>query len=117
MAPFVVGILVPIGFFVMLFGVLYVYFTTRNRERLAMIDKGADASLFQNPDRVSNIFKWGMFMVGIAVGIIFASILASADVLAEEVSYPAMIFLFGGLSLILVHLIELKREKAKEEKA
>jgi ABC-type Fe3+-siderophore transport system permease subunit len=100
MAPFVVGILVPIGFFIMLFGILYVYFTTRNRERLAMIDKGADASLFQNPDRISNIFKWGMFMVGIGVGIIFGSILASADVLAEEVSYPSMIFLFGGLSLM-----------------
>lgn len=113
MAPFVVGILVPIGFFVMLFGILYVYFTTRNRERLAMIDKGADASLFQNPDRVSNIFKWGMFMVGIAVGIILGAVLASANILDEGVSYPSMIFLFGGLSLIIVHLIEKKRQKTE----
>jgi ABC-type Fe3+-siderophore transport system permease subunit len=113
MAPFVVGILVPIGFFVMLFGILYVYFTTRNRERLAMIDKGADASLFQNPDRVSNIFKWGMFMVGIAIGIIFGAVLASSNIMDEGVSYPSMIFLFGGLSLIVVHLIEKKRQKTE----
>ncbi|GET33501.1 hypothetical protein PbJCM13498_23640 [Prolixibacter bellariivorans] len=113
MAPFVVSILVPIGFFVMLFGILYVYYTTRNRERLAMIEKGADASLFQDPDRISNIFKWGMFMVGIAVGIILGSAFASADILDEGVSYPSMIFLFGGLSLIIVHLIEKKRQKTE----
>lgn len=113
MAPFVVSILVPIGFFVMLFGILYVYYTTRNRERLAMIEKGADASLFQNPDRISNIFKWGMFMVGIAVGIILGSAFASANIMDEGVSYPSMIFLFGGLSLIVVHLIEKKRQKTE----
>lgn len=115
MAPFLVSILVPIGFFAMLFGIMYVFYTTRNRERLALIEKGADASLFHDPDRISNIFKWGMFMVGIAVGIVLGFVLASANLLDSGVSYPSMIFLFGGLSLILVHYIERKKEGKKAD--
>ena len=33
---------VPVAMFACVFGILYVYFTTRNRERMAMIEKGAD---------------------------------------------------------------------------
>ena len=29
-----------------IFGVFYLYFSTRNKERLALIEKGADASIF-----------------------------------------------------------------------
>ncbi|MDA0714452.1 MAG: hypothetical protein O2867_04050 [Bacteroidetes bacterium] len=41
-----VEILVPISLFLIVFGIFYIYFTTRHRERLALIEKGADASLF-----------------------------------------------------------------------
>ena len=35
-----------IALFATVFGIMYVFYTTRNKERLALIDKGADASLF-----------------------------------------------------------------------
>jgi len=35
-----------IAFFATIFGIYYVSVTTRNKERMALIDKGADASLF-----------------------------------------------------------------------
>jgi len=35
------GIFVPLAFFLALFAILYVYWTTRTKERLALIDKGS----------------------------------------------------------------------------
>jgi hypothetical protein len=34
-----------IALFATVFGIMYVHYTTRNKERLALIEKGADASL------------------------------------------------------------------------
>ena len=39
-------LLIPISFFLVVFGIIYLYFSTRNKERLALIEKGADASIF-----------------------------------------------------------------------
>ena len=35
-----------IALFAAIFGIMYVYYTTRHKERMALIEKGADASLF-----------------------------------------------------------------------
>ena len=39
MGPFAVGMLVPLGCFAMIFGIVYLVVTSRNRERLAMIER------------------------------------------------------------------------------
>jgi hypothetical protein len=44
------GILIPFAFFALVFASLYVYLTTRNKERLALIEKGADPALFKQKD-------------------------------------------------------------------
>jgi len=107
-----------IAFFATIFGIMYVFYTTRNRERLALIDKGAAASLFNTGKEGQKFsFSWGkvslkigMLAMGVAVGIIIAAILAQANVLDEHALFPAMIFFFGGLSLVLFYLID-KRNK------
>jgi hypothetical protein len=104
-----------IALFATVFGILYMFYTTRNRERLALIEKGAEASLFNTgKDRV-NIFNWskftlkvGMLSMGIAVGILVGAILGQAGVLDEDACYGAMIFFFGGLSLVLFYVIDRK---------
>ena len=109
-------VLTFIALFAAIFGILYVYYTTRHRERLALIDKGADASLFNTgKERAKSGINWskvtlkvGMFFMGIALGIITAAIMSDAGVLEEEANYPSMIFLFGGLSLVLYYLIDRK---------
>jgi len=40
------GIVIPASLFLTIFGIVYLYFSTRNKERLALIEKGADASNF-----------------------------------------------------------------------
>jgi hypothetical protein len=108
-------IIVPIAIFGTIFGILYVFFTTRNKERLALIEKGADASLFASPKRINNnktfALKAGMFLVGIALGLLLGNVIAETTRLKEEVAYFSMTFLCGGLSLIIFYFLEKKMIK------
>ena len=107
-----------IAFFATVFGIMYVHYTTRNKERMALIEKGADASMF-NTGKGNNrpAYNWskvtlkiGMFFMGVAVGVIAGATLSYAGILYEGANYPAMIFFFGGLSLVLFYLIERKNK-------
>lgn len=103
-----------IALFAALFGILYVFLTSRNKERMALIEKGADASLFNTgKEGTRKPFSWskftlkvGMLFMGIAVGIIVAGIFSNAGILTEDANYPSMIFFFGGLSLVLYYVID-----------
>lgn len=110
------GVISSIAFFATFFGVMYIFFTTRNKERMALIEKGADASLFntgkegtRNPVNWGKItLKFGMFLMGIALGIIVGALLSQSGVLNEGANYVSMILLFGGLSLVLFYVIDRK---------
>ncbi|MCX6321473.1 MAG: hypothetical protein NTX93_06660 [Bacteroidia bacterium] len=105
-----------IALFATVFGIMYVHYTTRNKERLALIEKGADASLFNTGKEGHKFtFAWGkltlkigMLFMGIALGIMAGAILSYAGVLDEDANYPSMIFFFGGLSLVLFYVIDRK---------
>lgn len=107
-----------IAFFATVFGIMYVYYTTRNKERLALIEKGADASLFNTGKEGRGSYGWGklslklgMLLTGIGLGIIAGAILESASVFPSEVAgYFSMIFIFGGLALILFYIIDRKNK-------
>ena len=104
-------VLIPMTMFICAFGILYVYFTTRHKERLSLIEKGADPALFQSKKSWGNTsMRIGMFLVGIALGILTGNILAETTQLKDEVAYFSMIFLFGGTSLILYYLILEKKK-------
>jgi hypothetical protein len=108
--------LVFIALFATFFGVMYVFYTNRNKERMALIEKGADASLFNTGKEGSKFsFSWskftlklGMLAMGISVGIIVAALMANTGIMDEDALYPAMIFFFGGLSLVLFYIIDRK---------
>lgn len=104
-------IFVPIGFFLALFAILYVYWSNRTKERLALIEKGIDAGIFKSTPSKYALLKWGIFLMGAAVGVIAGYILSL--VINEVVAYFAMIFLFGGVGLITAYLI-IKKLSQKE---
>ena len=116
MGPFAAGILIPIGFFAMIFGIAYLGFTTRNRERMALIERGADPTLFEARKKVNNngTMKVGLFFLGIGLGVVVAYLVSSGGGMDEGAAYPSMIFIFGGLALIVSHLWERKQEKEDE---
>jgi hypothetical protein len=103
------GIFVPIGFFLAIFAILYVYWTTRTKERLALIEKGADASIFKTEPSKYALLKWGIFLIGLAVGVITG--FALSNVVNEVVAFFTMIFFFGGVGLIVAHFVTSKLAK------
>lgn len=99
-----------------IFGIFYVWVSTRNKERMALIEKGADASLFATKKRsFTNItLKIGMLAVGIGLGILVGSLLVQYTTLRPQVAFPSMIFLLGGLFLVGNAFIE-KNQRTKME--
>jgi hypothetical protein len=97
-----------------LFGVMYVYYTTRNRERMALIEKNADPSILKpgsNGGFKLFAIKFGMLLMGIGLGILVGNILTATTVLKEEVAYFSMIFLFGGAGLFTSYFVGKKLQK------
>ena len=95
--------LIPISFFAMVYGI--VYLIIRRKERLALIEKGADASIFESSKKEPSSLKWGLLLIGIGVGILLGKVLAVYTRLNEEAAFFSMICLFGGIGLIIFHVI------------
>lgn len=107
------GVLIPFAFFALVFGSLYIHLTTRNKERLAMIEKGVNPEIFtQRPEEKSGYgtFKFGLFLIGVALGIIAGYFLYESG-MDETAAYFSMIFLFGGIGLVVSYLLQKKLEK------
>lgn len=95
------------------FGILYVFFTTRNKERLALIEKGAEASLF-NTGSKNNVTKVilniGLLAIGIGVGVLLGTLLEEIG-LDDDMAYSSMIFICGGIGLVAGFFLTRKLEK------
>lgn len=111
------AIVIVVTIFAAIFGMYYMFITARNRERLALIEKGADASLFKSAKEpgdgtFGNMFsalKIGLFLIGIGLGIAMGYFVSLSG-MDEGASYPSMIFLFGGLGLVVYYLISKKKQ-------
>jgi len=97
-------IIVPIIFGI-LFGIFYLHYSTRNKERLALIEKGADASIF-NLGKRHTAPTWKVFilntaflLMGIGLGVFLASVFDTYSNLDSEAIYPALIFFTAGVGL------------------
>jgi len=98
-------------FFLSIFGVFYLYITTRNRERMAMIEKGVDPALFstvREPKKGRSTgsgwkfsLKSGMLIIGIGIGFVI-SVLFNG--MLDNRVYPLLvigiIFICGGSGLV-----------------
>jgi hypothetical protein len=105
--------LTPVFILAIIFGsvVMLVYLNIRKKERMLLIEKGADASIFATKSESSPSLKWGIFLTGLAIGLLIGNILEYYAGMPAEVAYFSMIFLFGGLGLIIYYLIENKKSK------
>lgn len=111
-------VLVFIVLFLVVFGIAYLYFSTRNKERLALIEKGAEASIFVKGKREGAAPFWQIFilnfallLMGIGLAIFIASLMVNAMAVDEEVAYPGSIFLMAGLGLYLGFTLTKKLDK------
>lgn len=108
-------ILIPlfavIGNFMAIIIFIYFYFTSRHRERMALIESGRDASIFKrdkNPSTRS--LKYGIVAVMAGLGLVVGTILDKLG-MPEEVAYFSMVLIFGGIGLLAYYfLLKAKRE-------
>lgn len=91
-----------------IFAIAYLYFSTRNKERLALIEKGADASIFVKGKREHTAPIWkvlilnlALLLMGIGLGTFLASLLDNYTTLDEDALYPAIIFFMAGVGLFV----------------
>ena len=113
------AILIPISFFLTIFAILYLYFSTRNRERLALIEKGVDANVFVRTKSQGYVASWKVFLINfaillISVGVAIFLAAALVEILGvyEEVAYPGTIITLAGVGLLAGYSVTKKLENA-----
>jgi uncharacterized oligopeptide transporter (OPT) family protein len=104
-----IPILVPISMFTMVFGIVYL----RNRERMAMIERGMDPRLNKPKASGYNTYTltWGLLLIGAGIGLFLAYILDNTafkgfNEEGEPAIYFALIAICGGAGLFLSYKIE-----------
>ena len=101
-----VAILIPLSFFAMVFGVVYLY----KKENLAMIEKGMNPKdkLFRPAPFRS--LKWGLLLLGAGMGLLIAFFIDMNLPYRIEPAgiYFALIAMGGGLGLIGSYFVEKK---------
>ena len=113
----IVPILTTTVVFATIFGIVYIVVTARNKERMALIEKGADPKFFESAktSSKSSILKWGLLLAGSGFGLFLGGILVGGGMLQEGAAYAGMMSLFGGLGLIVAYRIERQSDKSKEK--
>ncbi len=103
-----------------IFGVFYLYFSTRNKERMSLIEKGADASIFIKGSANKTAPFWkvlilnlGLLAMGIGFGILLGTLLSyhfgydgswenrPENAIDSGVFYAASVFLSAGGALLI----------------
>jgi len=106
-----------VSLFVIIFGIFYLHYSTRNKERLALIEKGADASIFfsAKAQKKSSVPIWkvlilnlAVLLIGIGSGIFLGSILEAYTLIDEGVAYAGSVFLMAGIGLFTGFILSKK---------
>ena len=107
-------VLIPLIIFSAIFGIVFVVISARNRERMAVIDKGVNPKDFitQKSFRPSTygILKWALLLVGLGLGLFIGSLIETYTEIQEEPAYFASALFFGGMGLVLAFLIQKRAE-------
>jgi predicted MFS family arabinose efflux permease len=85
----------------------------RRKERLIMVEKGTNMPEIKDEKFTFSSLKFGVFFIGIGLGVLVANILCVTTRIESEVAYFSMIFLFGGIALVIAHFLE-KRDTEKQ---
>lgn len=106
-----VEMLIPIAFFATVFGIIFIIIQARNKERMALIEQGADPGLFaKQPNRRGLLLKIAMFIVGAGVGLILGSIISTIGLLPEGIAEIAMLMVCSGMALMASYFLIRKLE-------
>jgi len=116
-----------VALFASAFGIFYMYYVTRNKERMAMIEQGTETSLFKaikqpreprnrTYNNVKFTLKFGTFLIGLGIGFVLAVLLEQAFMIEEiELFVIGLVFVFGGLGLVTGYFLGLRIDNKRKE--
>ncbi len=119
------GILVPIILFIVIGWIIKVLSDNHTKNLLIEKEMVNESVKFLYTDRlekyVPSSLKWGMVLVAVGLAIFLGKILTGvpgimAHTRDEEAIIFALMFIFGGLALIIYYSIAVKMMKKEEEK-
>jgi len=119
MASQIIAIFIPLsavigGIFMIIFIRRYEYL-----EKNKMIEKGMDPSSLMKSKRSSGwgAVRFAFTAIGIGIGIILAGWLDASSYMNDDIAYPAMILVMGGIGLLTgTHYAKTQERKEKEQK-
>lgn len=105
-AAMLIPILVPLGSFAMIFGIVYL----RTRENMAMIEKGMNPKRYANMPAPFRSLKTGLLFLGAGFGLLIAYLIDNGTHTPHEPApvYFSLIAIGGGLGLIGSYITEKK---------
>jgi hypothetical protein len=112
-----VGVMVPIVAIISTFTMIVFIRKYDNDEKMAMIAKGItppaknSKSYNVNP---SHSLRWGFVLIGFGVGLLMGNFLEHIIEIDEETAHFSMIFIFGGLGLLLSYFYQMNLDKKNE---
>jgi hypothetical protein len=103
------GIIINLGLFTTIILAIYFSNKARNKERMALIERGVDISEIYKKKESSKygFFKLGIVLIGIAAGLLLGNVFSNE--LNPVVSYFSMILLCGGIAVILANYLVAKK--------
>jgi hypothetical protein len=107
----ILGVMIPmLGIVGIVISIIYLR-RFQNEERMAMIDKGLDPSLFsQKPRLASATLRASLLMIGSGFGLLLGYFL-DYHYDMEAAGYFSMLLILGGTGLGIAYFIEEKKQK------
>ncbi len=90
-----------------IFGIAYLFFSTRNKERMALIENGAEAKIFTRsrehaaPIGKVLVLNLALLLMGVGSGIMIGGIMVSSFNVQQHIAMPGSIFLMAGIGLLV----------------
>ncbi len=118
----VAEVFISISLFLVIFGIAYLHFSTRNKERMALIEKGAEASIFVKGKREKTAPVWkvlvlnlALLLMGIGAGIMIGGILGTNLNVDWDIAMPGSIFLMAGTGLLIGFFLTKKLDQEDQD--
>ena len=110
----VIGLVAVIGVFTATIVIAYLFFNSRHKVRMALIQHGKEASIFKQQRNGSSGLKYGLLMAGIGLGLLVGMVLEAVISTDSPVPHFSMMLILGGLGLIIYYVITKPKEEEGE---
>jgi len=106
----ITGIIINLALFTLIILAIYYSVKARNRERMALIEKGVDISEIYKKKEGYGFFKFGMILMGLGVGLFLGVLLSKFEFIPAVAAYFSMILLGGGAGIIFANILVQKKK-------